>query len=97
MFPIIIPSTLGKRQTPQPPKISTIENYTHLEKKVFRNHFEENLRTKAIGLFETADLIKAFYNFDRESEKNKRMVVDFVEDPDYGTWKYFFRRLFNCK
>lgn len=94
MFPIIIPRNLGANQTPQPPKISTIENYTHLETSEFEKHFRKNIDSKNIGLFEAMDLINAFYNFDKESEKNKRMVIDFVEDPDYGTWKYYFGKWF---
>ena len=94
MFPIIIPRNLSTNQAPQPPKISTIENYTHLESSEFESHFRKNIDSSNIGLFEAMDLINAFYNFDRETEKNKRMVIDFVEDPDYGTMKYYFRRWF---
>lgn len=94
MFPIIIPSNLGKNRTPQPPKIETLENYTHLTKEEFTKHFTKNIDDKSIGLLEAMDLIGILYNFDNEKEKNKRKVVDFIEDPEYGTFKYYFRKLF---
>jgi hypothetical protein len=94
MFPIIIPSNLGKNQKPNPPKIETLENYTHLTKEEFTKHFNKNINDKSIGLFEAMDLIGIFYNFDKETEKKKSKVVDFVEDPEYGTLKYYFRKWF---
>ena len=94
-FPIIISGNLGKNQEVQIPKIKTLENYTHVPVNEFEMHFRENLNTNPnIGLFTAADLIKSFYNFDNESEKNKQMVIASVEDPDFGSLKNWFKSLF---
>jgi hypothetical protein len=97
MFPILIHSTLGKNQSMRLPKISTLENYTHLTKEDFEIHFRKNLNEKNIGLFTSASLIDKFYNFDNTKESDKIEVIEFVENDEYGTWKYLFKKLFNIK
>jgi hypothetical protein len=97
MFPILIPSKLGTNFKGNPPKIKTLENYTHIDTKEFVKHFRHNINAKNIGLFEATELIKAFYNFDNESEKSKARVIEFVENPDYGTFKEYFRKLLKSK
>lgn len=96
-FPIIIPSTLGKNQSIQLPKIKTLENYTHLTKEDFEMHFRKNLNEKNIGLFTATSLISKFYNFDNIRESDKIDVVEFVENDEYGTVKYHFKKLFKIK
>jgi len=96
-FPIIIPSTLGKNQEVQLPKIQTLENYTHLSKEEFEKHFRKNLDSKNIGLFTSMSLISKFYNFDNLKESDKIDVVEFVENDEYGTVKYMFKKLFKIK
>ena len=96
-FPILIPSTLGKNQSVQLPKINTLENYTHLTKEEFEIHFRKNLNEKNIGLFTAASLIDKFYNFDNLKESDKIDVVEFVENDEYGTVKYLFKKLFKIK
>jgi hypothetical protein len=96
-FPILIPSTLGKNQSVQLPKISTLENYTHLTKDEFEMHFRKNLNGQHIGLFTAASLISKFYNFDNLKESDKFDVIEFVENDEYGTVKYFFKKLFKIK
>jgi hypothetical protein len=96
-FPIIIPSTLGKNQSVQLPKINTLENYTHLTKEDFEMHFRKNLNSKNIGLFTGSSLIRKFYNFDNLNEFDKADVIEFVENDEYGTVKYLFKKLFKIK
>ena len=95
MFPIIISSNLGKNQKVQKPKIKTLQNYIHISNEEFEKHFRKNLDANDnIGIFTATDLIYAFYNFDNISEKEKRNVIEFVENPEYGTFKYHFKKLF---
>ena len=96
-FPILIPSTLGKNQQVKLPKIKTLENYTHLTKEDFEMHFRKNLNGENIGLFTAASLIDKFYNFDNLKESDKIDVIEFVENDEYGTVKYLFKKLFNIK
>jgi len=96
-FPIIIPSTLGKNQSVRLPKIETLENYTHLTKEEFEKHFRNNLDKPHIGLFTATSLISKFYNFDNLKESDKIDVIEFVENDEYGTVKYLFKKLFNIK
>jgi hypothetical protein len=58
-------------------------------------HFRKNLNEKNIGLFTAASLIDKFYNFDNLKESDKIEVIEFVENDEYGTWKYIFKKLFN--
>ena len=97
-FPIIIPSTLGKNQSVRLPKISTLENYTHLTKEDFEMHFRKNLNeNENIGILTSASLIDKFYNFDNLKESDKIDVIEFVENDEYGTVKYLFKKLFNIR
>jgi hypothetical protein len=96
-FPIIIPSTLGKNQVKSLPKIQTLQEYTHLTNEEFEKHFRKNLNGKHIGLFTSMNLITKFYNFDNLKQSDKFDVVEFVENPDYGTVKYLFKKLFKIK
>ena len=98
MFPIIISSNLGKNQKVQKPKIETLQNYIHISNEEFEKHFRKNLDSNDnIGIFTATDLIYAFYNFDNISEKEKQNVIEFVENPEYGTFKYHIKKLFKIK
>jgi AraC-like DNA-binding protein len=98
MFPIIISSSLGKNQAKQSPKIKTLQNYIHISNKEFERIFRESLDTnKHIGIIMASELISAFYNFDNENEKTKSMVIEFVENPEFGSIKYYFKQLFRIK
>jgi hypothetical protein len=98
MFPIIISSNLGKNQKVQKPKIETLQNYIHITNEEFEKHFRKNLDTNNnIGIFTATDLIRSFYNFDIVSDKEKRNVIEFVENPEYGSFKYYLKNLFKIK
>jgi hypothetical protein len=94
-FPIIVPSKLGTNTQAVPPKIKTLENYTHLSNKEFTKHFRQNIDN--VGLFESIEMISIFYNFDNESEKQKRKIVDFVEQPGSITIRDIFKKFFKIK
>jgi hypothetical protein len=96
--PIIVPSSLGKNQAKKSPKIKTLQNYIHISNEEFEKLFRKNLETNDnIGIIMASDLISAFYNFDNESEKSKLNVIEFVENPEFGSFKFFFRRWFKRK
>ena len=94
-FPIVVPITVGANQQKQEPLLDTLCDYTELSNEVFKNKFYEKLSTTKLGISEAFNLVSDYYEFDILKEKNKRNLIAFVEDPAYGSFKYFLKQLFS--
>jgi len=81
-MPIIVPNLSNVKNgqgifNDAPPKIDTLENYTHLTKEEFEKQFKIELGK--CGVYSSLKYIEMYFNFDNLSEKGKRQVVEMVE------------------
>jgi hypothetical protein len=101
MFPtfpyaaIIAANSKKRPYVANPPKISTLGNYTKTTPEEF--HALLVKRTEISGLFETCDIIANWQGFDNLSDKKKRRFVIETETPEYYSIKNCLKRLFKIK
>jgi len=95
-FPILVPSTLksSSNQEKQIASLETLDKYTSTSKEVFEKKFYNQFAIKKLSLLESIQLAKDFYSFDNLKEKEKKNLVAFVEDPTYGTIKFYLKQIF---
>lgn len=86
-------NTKSERNNFEVMKISKLTDYTHVEVEEFLEHFLKNL--ERVRYSTSKRMINLLTNFDRLPEKEKYEVIEFVENPDYGTFKWKIQTLFN--
>ena len=79
------------KRKPNPPLISTLPQYTKMPTEDFYSLLIK--KSEVVGIFEMADMITKWYDFDNLSYKQKIRFVNETIQPDYYSIRNIFKRL----